>query len=93
MPVYYEEKEERQEYIKQIIKESGVDIDSGCFASYLYRDSDYGNLGDSHDKYDEIFQKMQNRFPRTDKFKLLKDMFNVVYKLEQKYIESWRSYY
>ena len=93
MPVYYEEKDERQEFIKQLINVSDLEIDSGCFASYLYGDSDYGNLDNNHDKYDEIFQKTQNQFPRTDKFELLKDMFGVVYNLEQKYIEAWRSYY
>ena len=93
MPVYYDEVNERQEFMKKTIWESNIAIDCGCFASYLYH-SDATQSANLYklefEAYDEILKTITNEFPRTDKGQLLKEMFTVVYKLEGEYIEAWR---
>ena len=92
MPVYYDEKDERLEFIRKTIWESKVSVDSSFFASYLYQDSfQTDNLYKfEFDAYDKIVKTITGEFPRTDKGQLMKEMFSVVYKLEEEYIEAWR---
>ena len=92
MPVYYDEETERLEFIRKTIWKSNVSIDSGCFASYLYQDANHSaNLYKiEFDAYDKIVKTITGEFPRTDKGQLMKDMFKVVYILEEEYIEAWR---
>ena len=92
MPVYYDEENERQEFIRKTIWESNITIDCGCFASYLYQDaSQLDSLYKfEFNAYDKLVKTATDRFPRTDRVQLLKEIFNVVYKLEEEYIEAWK---
>jgi len=93
MPVYYDELNERQEFIKKTMWESNIAIDCSCFASYIYHSdvSQSANLYElEFDAYDKILKTITDEFPRADKVQLLKEMFSVVYKLEEEYIEAWR---
>ena len=89
MPVYYEEKDERVEFITKIISESSAPIDCGCFASYLYKDVSYNPDKFEYTEYEGIMTKVQNQFPRTKREDLLKEVFSVIYNLEQIYIKAW----
>ena len=89
MPVYYEEKEERKAFIKDLLSKSSVSIDTSCFAGYLYRDQVDVVLELEYNEYDKILKKVKQRFPRTDVNKLVKDMFSVIVKMEEEYIKVW----
>jgi|TARA_Y100001951_G_C11262303_1_gene253301 recombinational DNA repair protein RecT len=89
MPVYYEEKEERKAFIKDLLSKSSVSIDTSCFAGYLYRDQVDVVLELEYNEYDKILKKVKQRFPRTDVNKLVKDMFSVIVKMEEEYIKAW----
>tara|TARA_B100000809_G_scaffold7337_1_gene7243 strand:- start:31197 stop:31523 length:327 start_codon:yes stop_codon:yes gene_type:complete len=93
MPVYYDEVNERLKFIEKTMWESNIAIDCSCFASYIYHSdvSQSANLCElEFDAYDKILKTITDEFPRTDKVQLLKEMFSVVYKLEEEYIQAWR---
>ena len=89
MPVYYDEKDERREFIKDTIRNLPVTVDTGCFASYLYKDVGYENLELEHVEYDKMMDTNTHRFPRLDKFQLLKEVFSTIVEIEQEYIKAW----
>ena len=92
MPVYYEEKSERKQFIKEVLKNSNVAVDTGCFAGYLYKDTEYGKQSKlEYNEYDSLMQEIHRRFPRTDTPQLLKETFTAIYELEKEYIKTWKS--
>jgi len=89
MPVYYDEKDERRAFIKDTIRNLPVAVDTGCFASYLYKDVGYENLESEHAEYEKMMDTITHRFPRLDKFQLLKEVFSTIVEIEQEYIKAW----
>ena len=90
MPVYYSEIDERKQFIEKAIDESMIAIDCSNFTSYLYKDLGYDNIHKlAFAGYDELVEKVQNRFPREKNFQLIKEIFSVLVKLEKEYIEAW----
>ena len=91
MPVYYDEKDERKEFIKNTINNLPVAVDTGCFASYLYKDVGYENLKLEYAEYDKMMEIITNRFPRLDRVQVLKEVFSTIVDVEQEYIKAWMS--
>ena len=91
MPVYYDEKDERKEFIKNTINNLPVAVDTGCFASYLYKDVGYENLKLEYAEYDKMMEIITNRFPRLDRIQVLKEVFSTIVDVEQEYIKAWMS--
>jgi hypothetical protein len=91
MPVYYDEKDERKEFIKNTINNLPVAVDTGCFASYLYKDVGYENLKLEYAEYDKMMEIITNRFPRLDRVQVLKEVFSTIVDVEQEYIKVWMS--
>jgi len=89
MPVYYDEKDERKEFIRNTINNLPVAVDTGCFASYLYKDVGYENLKLEHAEYDKMMEIITNRFPRLDRIQVLKEVFSTIVDVEQEYIKAW----
>ena len=89
MPVYYEERDERRAFIRDVLRNTYVSIDTSCFAGYLYKDFGSGGQELEYKQYDKIMEKVKHRFPRTDIHILFKDVFSVIIKMEDEYIKAW----
>ena len=85
MPVYYEEKDERVEFIKKIISDSSAPIDCGCFASYLYRDVSYNPNKFEYTEYEDVMFKIQRQFPRTEEHAFRDETKNSIFNLVKIY--------
>lgn len=87
MPVYLDEKDEREEFIKELIDKVGYD--SSDFAGYIYMDMQGLSIDNHYADYKKMIDAVAEKFPTTEPGVLVEEISKIMRDEESEWIELW----
>lgn len=90
MPVYYDEKESRIDFIKK--HPSFINFDSMTFMLFVYSSYDLGGSEKSFADYSEFIDTVQEKFPTANVAQIITDISCAIEDVEQETYRAWMHY-
>ena len=91
MPVYYDDKDAREEFIKEVITQTGYD--AADFAAYIYMDGQGLYTEENYACYKQVIDAVTEKFPTVEGGHLVEEIARVMRNEEEQYIDAWMGHF
>jgi len=89
MPVYLDQRDAVEDFIRQKIKENAdICIDTSHFATWVYA-GQMGYTSTTYEAYGELVEELENNFPLLGKDETLRSISRVLRDSEKEWVNAW----